>query len=468
MAPMIQDELDTNASINISSKAPATTTAEEYVDNAELQKIAAKKLINYGTKFEKDIVVRTHGLYVETASGNRVLDWTSGQMSCLVGHGHPEVVRTIADHAANLDHLFSGMLSPPVLRLADRLTSVLPEGLDKAFFLSTGGESNEAAIKMAKVYTGKFEIVGLGASWHGVTASALGTQYHFGRKGQGPLMPGMHMLPPPNAYRSIFRNADGSYDWEKELEYGWSLIDRASCGSLAACIVECIQSSAGMHVLPTGYLKALKRHCEKRDMLLIVDEAQTGIGRCGNLFASTDYEGVVPDILTLSKTLGNGIPLSAVVTSNEIEKVCAERDYCFYTTHVNDPLPAAVGDKVLEIVLRDDLIANSRSRGEQLKRGLLQLQRRYGCIGDVRGRGLMCGVEIVGDRETKSAALELARKVADKMYQLGLWAQLSSHASFGGVFRIAPPIVISAEQIDAGLAIMEEAFRSTAGTMPLC
>lgn len=420
----------------------------------------------YGTKFESDIMVGSKGLYIYTASGHKVLDWTSGQMSCLIGHGNPEIVETITNHAANLDHLFSGMISPPVINLAKRLTSVLPPGLDKAFFLSTGGESNEAAIKLAKVFTGNFEIVGLGASWHGVTAQALGTQYHFGRKGQGPLMPGMLMLPPPNSYRSIFRNKDGSYDWETELDYGWELIDRQSCGSLAACIVECIQSSAGMHVLPTGYLKALKRHCEKRNMLLIVDEAQTGVGRCGDLFA-INHEDVVPDIITLSKTLGNGLPLSAVVMSSEIERVCTERDYCFYTTHVNDPLPAAVGDKVLEIVLRDNLVENSRRIGGMLKEGLLDLQKRYGCIGDVRGRGLMCGVEIVGDREKKSPAVDLARRIGEKMYKLGLWANLSSHASFSGVFRIAPPIVINEEQLRQGLAILEEAFASTEGTMPL-
>lgn len=146
-----------------------------------------------------------------------------------------------------------------------------------------------------------------------------------------------------------------------------------------------------MHVLPSGYLKAVKKHCEKRGMLLIVDEAQTGIGRSGDLCASTHYEGVVPDILTLSKTLGNGIALSAVVTSAEIERVCTERDFCFYTTHVNDPLPAAVGDKVLEIVLRDNLVENSRRMGELLREGLEELQRRYPCIGDIRGRGLMTG-----------------------------------------------------------------------------
>lgn len=464
MAPMIEDSL--RSADNVTTKSVDTPTIYQNVNEKDLQATATACLANYGTRFEHDIMTGSKGMYVYTASGHKVLDWTSGQMSCLIGHGHPEIVATIRDHAANLDHLFSGMLSPPVINLAQRLTSVLPPGLDKAFFLSTGGESNEAAIKMAKVYTGKFEIVGLGASWHGVTAQALGTQYHFGRKGQGPLMPGMHMLPPPNAYRSIFRNPDGSYDWETELNYGWDLIDRSSCGSLAACIVECIQSSAGMHVLPTGYLKALKKHCEKRGMLLIVDEAQTGIGRCGDLVA-VNHEGVVPDILTLSKTLGNGIPLSAVVMSSEIERVCTERDYCFYTTHVNDPLPAAVGDKVLEIVLRDDLVEHSRAMGLHLQAGLHRLKERYGCIGDVRGRGLMAGVEIVGDRKTKAPSLDLARNISRTMYDLGLWANLSSHSSFGGVFRIAPPIVISKEQLDQGLEIMERAFQATEGTMPL-
>ena len=436
------------------------------VDEKCLQSKKEKYLLNYGVKFHKDVITGSHGLYVYTASGHKVLDWTSGQMSCLLGHGHREIVKVITDHALYLDHLFSGMVSPPVISLGERLCEALPAGLDKAFFLSTGGESNEAAIKMAKVYTGKFEVVGLGASWHGVTAQALGTQYHFGRKGQGPLMPGMLMLPAPNAYRSVFRNSDGSYDWEAEMEYGWRMIDMQSCGSLAACIVECIQSSGGMHVLPPGYLKALKKHCEARDMLLIVDEAQTGVGRCGD-FMAINHEDVVPDILTLSKTLGNGLPLSAVVTSGNIESVCVERDYCFYTTHVNDPLPAAVGDKVLEVVFRDNLVEKARQSGKVLHAELRKLQSRYGCIGDVRGRGLMAGVEIVSDRETKMPALELAKRIGDRAYELGLWANLSSHASFGGVFRIAPPITITEEELEEGLDILEKAFQETDGSMPL-
>lgn len=419
-------------------------------------------LAHYGTSFHSDIITAARDLYFYTASGHKILDFTSGQMSCLLGHGHAEIVKVITDHALHLDHLFSGMLSPPVISLAERLCSALPNGLDKAFFLSTGGESNEAAIKMAKVFTGKFEVVGLGASWHGVTAQAVGSQYHFGRKGHGPVMPGQLMLPAPNAYRSVFRTSDGSYDWEAELEYGWRMIDMQSCGSLAACIVECIQSSGGMHVLPPGYLKALKKHCEARGMLLIVDEAQTGIGRCGDLVA-VNHEGVVPDILTLSKTLGNGLPLSAVVTSAEIDKVCVERDYLFYTTHVNDPLPAAVGDKVLEIVLRDDLVSRARDLGKVLHSGLEDLRQKYACIGDVRGRGLMAGVEIVKDLQTKEPALELAKRIGDRAYGLGLWANLSSHPSFGGVFRIAPPITVTEQQLRDGLEILNRAFSDVCG-----
>ncbi|KAF5683805.1 pyridoxal phosphate-dependent transferase major region subdomain-containing protein [Fusarium circinatum] len=432
----------------------------------ELAGKAKAYLANYGANFKKDIITGTRGLYVYTASGHRVLDWTSGQMSCLLGHGHSEIVKVIVEHAMNLDHLFSGMILPPVISLGERLCNALPSGLDKSFFLSTGGESNEAAIKMAKTYTDKFEIVGLGASWHGVTGQAIASQYHWGRQGHGPLIPGMHMLPAPNSYRSVFRNPDGSYDWETKLNYGFKMIYMQSCGSLAACIVEYIQSSGGMHVLPPRYLKALKKHCEERRMLLIIDEAQTSVSRCGN-FMAFEQHGIIPDILTLSKTLGNGLPLSAVVTSSEIDRVCAEKGYFFVTTHANDPLPAAVGDKVLEIVAKDNVVDKARISGSLLHDGLRKLKERYGCIGDVRGRGLMAGVEIVTDRESKTPALELAKRIGDRAYQLGVWANLSSHPSFGGIFRIAPLITTSETQITEGLAMLEKAFATTKGTLPL-
>ena len=244
------------------------------------------------------------------------------------------------------------------------------------------------------------------------------------------------------------------------------MVDRASCGSLAAVILEPILSSGGMHTLPPGYLKAMKSYCDERQMLLIVDEAQTGLGRCGDMFAF-EHEGVVPDILTLSKTLGNGIPLSAVVTSNHISSVSKENGFLFYTTHVNDPLPAAVGLMVLEIVVRDNLVAQSRESGAKLHQALQKLKTRYGCIGDIRGRGLMAGIEIVADQNTKEPSPDLGNRLAAKMMELGLSANLATMASFGGVFRIAPPINISTEHLELGLRIMEEAFQSTEGSIPL-
>lgn len=153
-----------------------------------LQLDAENTLLNYGTSFNAEIITHASGVFIYTSSNKRILDWTSGQMSCLIGHGHPEVVQTITDHANHLDHLFSGMISPPVINLAKRLTDLLPRGLEKAMFLSTGGESNEAAIRLAKIYTGKWEIVGLGASWHGMTGAAVAAQYHSGRKGYGPMV----------------------------------------------------------------------------------------------------------------------------------------------------------------------------------------------------------------------------------------------------------------------------------------
>ena len=210
----------------------------------------------------------------------------------------------------------------------------------------------------------------------------------------------------------------------------------------------------------------MKTHCEKRGMLLILDEAQTALGRCGSMFAF-EYQGVIPDVLTLSKTLGNGLPVAAVITSSKVEQVCNERGFLFYTTHANDPLPAAVAAKVIEIVVRDNLVEKSRVAGLKLLAGLHQIKEKYRCIGDVRGRGLMAGMEIVSNRETKEAAPEIGNALTARMRELGLSANISRLNSFGRVIRIAPPITISDEELTLGLSILWEAFRTTPGTMPM-
>jgi len=422
---------------------------------------ARAHLIRYGGRFEPLIIERAEGSFVYDADGRAILDFTSGQMSSLLGHGHPEVAAVVADYAHRLDHLFSGMLSRSVVDLARGLAEVTPEGLDRVLLLSTGGESNEAAIKLAKLYTGGHEIVGFAQSWHGMTGGASAATYSAGRKGYGPAAVGSLAIPAPNAYRPAFERG-GVADWRGELDYGFDLIDRQSSGNLAAFIAEPILSSGGLLELPEGYLVALKQKCEERGMLLILDEAQTGMGRTGHLFAF-ERDGVTPDILTLSKTLGAGLPLSAVMCSAEVEERCHQRGFLFYTTHVSDPLPAAVGLKVLEVVQRDGLTARARTMGERLERGLRALQERHECIGDVRGRGLLRGVEIVADRVTKAPASELGASITRACMALGLSMNIVQLPGMGGVFRIAPPLTVSEGEIDLGVELLGKAIASVTG-----
>jgi 2,2-dialkylglycine decarboxylase (pyruvate) len=215
--------------------------------------------------------------------------------------------------------------------------------------------------------------------------------------------------------------------------------------------------------LPQGYLQALQRKCAERGMLLILDEAQTGLGRTGTMFAC-ERDGVVPDILVLSKTLGAGLPLSAVMTSEAISDVCDERGFLFYTTHVNDPLPAAVGLKVLEIVQRDDLAARAAALGARLKAGLRALQAEFAWIGDVRGRGLLLGLEFVDEAGGRGrSAAELSDAVTDRALDLGLSANIVRAGASGGVMRIAPPLTVRDEEIDLGLELLGDAMRTVAG-----
>ena len=261
-------------------------------------------VMRYGPEFERRIIERAEGSYVYDAAGQPILDFTSGQMSALWGIRIPRSCAPCASRSVTLDHLFSGMLSRPVVELSRRLGSAVP-GLEKVLLLSTGAESNEAAIRLAKLVTGKYEIVAFSKSWHGMTGAAASATYSTSRRGYGPANVGAFAIPAPNAYRPRFVHPDGSLDWQTELDDSFALIDSQSTGNLAAFIAEPILSSGGIIELPEGYLAALKKKCVERGMLLILDEAQTGVGRTGHLFAF-QRDGVTPDILTLSKTLGAG------------------------------------------------------------------------------------------------------------------------------------------------------------------
>ncbi len=416
-----------------------------------------RHLVRYGAGFVPEIIDRAEGAYLYTAAGRRILDFTSGQMSAILGHSHPDIVATVTSQVPRLDHLFSGMVSRPVVDLARRLAESLPAALEKVILLSTGAESNEAAVRMAKLVTGGHEIVSLAGSWHGMTHGAAAATYSSGRKGYGPVAPGNFALPTPNPYRPDLLDEDGGLDWRRQLDLGFDLIDAQSVGALAACLVEPILSSGGVIEPPPGYFVELKRKCEERGMLLILDEAQTGLCRTGTWYAF-ERDGVVPDMLTLSKTLGAGLPLAAMITSAEIEERAHDRGYLFYTTHVSDPLVAAVGNAVLDVLEREELDRRAVELGSVLRSGLLEIKARRPVVGDVRGRGLLQGLELVLDRETKQGAPRLGGEVTNRCLELGLHMNVVQLPAMGGTFRIAPPLTISEQELRLGLEMLDQAI----------
>ncbi|MCC2111480.1 MAG: aspartate aminotransferase family protein [Hyphomicrobiales bacterium] len=416
----------------------------------------ARHFIRYGMGFAPFVIQSARGVVMRDVDGREILDFTSGQMCATLGHNHPAVIRAIEKACDEALHLFSGILSVPVVSLAEELAALLPSSLQKMIFLSTGAETNESALRMAKLYTGRFEVIGLDGSWHGMTGGTVSSTYAAGRVGYGPAMPGTMALPMPNCYRCPLRQRPDDCGLAC-LDVGFAMVDAQSVGSLAAVIAEPVLSSGGVIVPPAGYFQRLKKECERRGMLFIFDEAQTAFGRLGANFGFELF-GVVPDILTLSKTLGGGLPLGATVTSDEIEQVCADRGYLHATSHVSDPLPAEVGRAVLRVLVEEEINARAIKMGDYLKAGLRELQARHEAIGDVRGMGLLLGVEIVKDRETREADPERGARVTRRCMELGLSMNIVAHGIRSAVWRIAPAPIIEESEIDRGLAIIDQAL----------
>jgi len=422
-------------------------------------------LIRYSHNFASFIVARASGAWLETTDGRRILDFTSGQICSTIGHNHPQIVAAIQQSLDEVIHLNSWMLSEPVLALAEKLVGLLPVSLNKVILVNTGGEANEIALRLAKMYTGRFEIVGLTRSWHGLQAGVASLNLAAGHAGYGPSIPGSLTLPAPYAYRCPIRHCNGNCDCSC-LEAGFDIIDQQSIGSLCAVIAEPILSAGGIIVPPPDYFKHLRTLCDERGMLLILDEAQTGFGRLGTMFGFELYD-VIPDILSVSKTLGGGIPIAATFTSSAIESNCYDKGFLHVTSHVSDPLPAAVGLAVINVIEEEDLVEKAQQRGEYLMAGLRELQNRFEQIGDVRGKGLLVGIELVEDRVTKKPADALGVAVSEECLRRGL--SMNIVRSTGGMlncFRMAPPLSIAEDEIDTALGIIDESLTAVLTASP--
>jgi 2,2-dialkylglycine decarboxylase (pyruvate) len=415
-------------------------------------------LIRYVGSFAPFVVTRAEGAWVETADGRRVLDFTSGQICSTLGHNHPRIVAALHEALEGAIHLNSWMLSEPVLALAERLGGLLPEPLDRVVFLNTGSEANEVALKLAKMHTGRFEVAGLTRSFHGLLAGIASVNFSIAHAGYGPLLPGAFAMPAPYAYRCPIRHCDGACDCSC-LEVGFELLDQQSVGSLCAFIAEPVLSTGGIIVPPDGYFRRALELCRERGMLLVLDEAQTCLGRLGTMFAF-EHDGVVPDVLSLSKTLGGGLPLAATITSGEIAADCEAKGFVHVTSHVSDPLPAAGGLAVLDVVEAEGLVELAAARGTYLAERLHELQAAHEPIGDVRGRGLLVGLELVTDRASREPADELGRAVTDECLARGLSMNIVRSGKLANCFRLAPPLNVTEDEIDTAVEILDASLRA--------
>jgi 2,2-dialkylglycine decarboxylase (pyruvate) len=432
-----------------------------------LLELADRHLIRYVPGFAPFLIERASGSWLWDRDGNRVLDFTSGQICSTIGHNHPRIVEAIRTACDRVLHLNSWMLSEEVVRLAARLAELLPAPLEKVILLNTGSESNEIAMRIAKLATGRFEIVGLDESFHGLTAGVASVSYSVTHHGYGPQLPGTFAIPAPYAYRCpVRRLPNGTAGCPgcdlTCLERGFESFDANSAGSLAATIVEPVLSAGGVIDPPPGYLRRLAELTRARGGLLVVDEAQTGFGRLGTMFGF-EQDGVVPDILTVSKTLGGGLPLAATIISADLEQRIVERGFVHVTSHVSDPLPAAVGLAVLDVITQEHLPERAAAMGARLRAGLLELADRHPIIGEVRGRGLLLGVELVTDQATRHPAEELGARATDECLARGLSMNIVRHVGANSVWRIAPPLTVSEDEIDLAVSIIDDSLAAVLG-----
>ena len=427
------------------------------MSDSERDLLEAARRFSFGGRMDASsagpIFVRGAGSEVEDINGKRYLDFNSGQMCAWLGHNHPAIVEAVAEACGRLIHAHSSYYNDQEIRLAERLARLLPEPLRKSLFLQSGADANEAAINIARKYTGGFEVASPHVSFHGMSDTTRGLTFAGWHRGYGPPQPGLMAMLAPYCYRCPIGLKPDSCDIAC-LDASFELIDAQTTSRPAAVLTEPIFSAGGVIEPPPGWLRELKARCEERGMLLILDEEQTGLGKTGDTFAF-EPEGVVPDILTLAKHFGGGITLSSVSTSAEIEEHVVEEEFIVTHSHSNDPLACAAGRATLDTLEGEGLAGVARRLGDRLKLKLQGLAERFEIVGDVRGRGLLLGIELVRDRETKEPATTEGRAIAQRCLENGLIFSLRRE---GSVLRFVPPASTTEEQIDEAAAILEDAL----------
>jgi 4-aminobutyrate aminotransferase len=429
-----------------------------YMDSATVRKKHAEFVMPCTINYYAEPLVLRHGrgMHVEDADGKRYLDFFGGILTIGLSHCHPEIADAIAEQAHTLGHTSSLYQNEWIVRLAERIAQLTPGRLQKSFFTSSGTEADEMAVTLAKIYTGRQEIIALRHSYSGRGMYAISAMGHAAWRPIPPVMPGITHAPAPYCYRCPFGQTYPSCGVRcaEDLK---EILSTTTTGKPAAFIAEPILGVGGFIVPPKEYFPRAVEIVRQAGGVFICDEVQTGWGRTGTHWNGIDHYGVQPEIMTFAKGTGSGLPIGITVATPEVAD--SFRGLTL-STFGGNPLSMVAALATLHIMEREDIPARAARLGAMLRKGLHELAERHPLIGDVRGLGLMQAIELVEDRNTKEPAPKRANALLEAARRRGLL--IGKGGLYGNTMRIAPPMLVNEEDIEQCLAILDQALTDAA------
>lgn len=400
------------------------------------------------------MIVEGYMQYLFDETGRRYLDLFAGIVTVSCGHSHPRVLARAREQLERLQHTTTIYLHPLLGEFARQLAGKLPPGLDVVYFVNSGSEANDLALTMARLYTGHHDIIALRNGYHGGTSAMMGVTALHTWKYPLPQGQGVHHAVCPDPYRSPYAGTPEEIARQSVTDLE-EIICCSTPGRIAAFIAESIQGVGGVTTAHPDYFRLAYELVRQHGGLCIADEVQTGFGRTGDHYWGFENFGVVPDLVTMAKGIGNGAPLAAVVTRREIAQTLAQRLH--FNTFGGNPVSMAQGLAVLEVIETERLQENARLVGGHFKQGLEGLQATHPLIGDVRGQGLMLGVELVLDRQTKEPAPSQTAWLWEYAREQGVLT--GKGGLHGNVLRLKPPMCLTREDVDFALEVFDEGLR---------
>ena len=427
------------------------STNQLYTENFPHLTPAWSRIFNF-------VAERAEGSYIYTDDGRKLLDFTCGIGVTNTGHCHPKVVEAIREQAGSFIHAQANIvIHKPMLQLVEEIRKIVPPSIDSFYFANSGAEALENAVKIAKVATGRPNVIVFNGSFHGRTHAtmALTTSKTVYRTGFAPLPAGVYVAPFPYAFRLGMSEEQASAYALEQLEY--LLASQTAPKETAAILIESVLGEGGYVVPPTSFMKALRELCDKHGIMLIFDEVQSGFGRTGKWFALEHFD-VVPDIMTAAKGIASGMPLSAVFSRTDIMKKIDVGS--IGGTYGGNAVACAAGVATVRAMREEKMIENAAERGIQLMTGLRKLQEEYPQIGDVRGKGLMIGTEFTANGN-RAKEKQMVKDVIHAAEEKGML--LLSCGTYDNTLRWIPPLNVTSEQIGDGLRIFGESLKETLG-----